>query len=75
MTRKEMNLRVFRRAVATRVFQPRFEPWFAMHSNRGTLPEQLKGMSLTDVYDSIARLCAPFTIHRPALSNPCLTVQ
>ena len=54
MTRKEMNLRVFRREPLPHVFfQPRFEPWFAMHSNRGTLPEQLKGMSLTDVYDSI----------------------
>jgi hypothetical protein len=54
VTRKEMNLRVFRGEPIPHVFfQPRFEPWFALHSERGTLPKQLEGMSLRDVYDSI----------------------
>jgi len=54
MTRKEMNLRVFRREPLPHVFfQPRFEPWFAWHKQSGDLPEELQGLSLRDAYDLI----------------------
>jgi len=54
MTRKEMNLRVFRGEPVPHVFfQPRFEPWFDWHSQFNSLPPQLEGMSLRDVYDLI----------------------
>ena len=54
MTRKEMNLRVFRGESLPHVFfQPRFEPWFAWHTEFRSLLPQLRGMSIRDVYDSI----------------------
>ena len=54
MSRKEMNLRVFRREPLPHVFfQPRFEPWYAWHTQFNTLPPQLHGLSLREVYDLI----------------------
>ncbi len=54
MTLKEMNLRVFRREPLPHVFfQPRFEPWFAWNKQFNSLPEELRGKSLREVYDSI----------------------
>ena len=54
MTFREMNLRVFRGEALPHVFfQPRFEPWFAWHQQFDSLPERLRGLSLTDVYDLI----------------------
>jgi hypothetical protein len=34
-------------------FQPRFEPWYAWHKQFGSLPPELRGLSLTQVYDLI----------------------
>ena len=54
MTLREMNLRVFRREPLPHVFfQPRFEPWYARHRERDSLPEELRELSLREVYDSI----------------------
>ena len=54
MTLKEMNLRVFRGEPLPHVFfQPRFEPWFDWHRQFNSLPPQLAGMSLREVYDWI----------------------
>ncbi len=54
MTRQELNLRVFRGEPLPHVFfQPRFEPWFAWHTEFNSLPPELHGMSLRDVYDKI----------------------
>lgn len=54
MTRKEMNLRVFRGEPLPHVFfQPRFEPWYAWHKEFGGLPGELSGLSLREVYDLV----------------------
>ncbi len=54
LSRREMNLRVFRREPLPHVFfQPRFEPWYAWHKQFDSLPTSLRGMSLREVYDSI----------------------
>ena len=54
MTRKEMNLRVFRGESLPRVFfQPRFEPWVDWHRQFGTLPEEIADLGLRDIYDRI----------------------
>jgi hypothetical protein len=54
LTRKEMNLRVFRGQPLPHVFfQPRFEPWFDWHRQFDSLPPRLQGMSLRQVYDLI----------------------
>jgi len=54
MTRKEMNLAVFRREPLPHVFfQPRFEPWFSWTKEFGRLPGELEGKELRDAYDLI----------------------
>lgn len=54
MTRKEMNLRVFRGEPVPHVFfQPRFEPWYEWHKQFGGLPWQVRGLSLREVFDLI----------------------
>jgi len=54
MTRKDMNLAVFRGEPVPHVFfQPRFEPWFDWNPQFNSLPPQLQGLSLRDVYDLI----------------------
>jgi hypothetical protein len=54
MTLKEMNLRVFQGKPIPHVFfQPRFEPWFAWHEQFDSLPAELEGLSLTQVYDLV----------------------
>jgi len=54
MTFKEMNLRVFRGEPVPHVFfQPRFEPWFARHEQFGSLPQELRGLSLRETYDLV----------------------
>ena len=54
MTLREMNLRVFRSEPLPHVFfQPRFEPWYAWHRERDSLPEELRALSLREVYDLI----------------------
>jgi len=54
MSLKDMNLAVFRGDPVPHVFfQPRFEPWFDWHTQFNSLPPQLQGMSLRDVYDRI----------------------
>jgi len=54
MTFREMNLRIFERRPLPHVFfQPRFEPWFAWHRQFGGLPDEIRDMSLTEVYDFV----------------------
>ena len=54
MTRKEMNLRVFRGDPIPHVFfQPRFEPWYEWHKQFDCLPQKLTSLSLREVYDLI----------------------
>lgn len=54
MTLKEMNLGVFHGNRLPHVFfQPRFEPWYAWHTQFDSLPQQLRNLSLRDVYDLI----------------------
>jgi hypothetical protein len=54
MTFKEMNLAVFRGEPVPHVFfQPRFEPWFDWHLQFGSLPPELRGLSLLDAYDLV----------------------
>jgi hypothetical protein len=54
LTRREMNLCAFNGEPLPHVFfQPRFEPWFDWHRQFGTLPPQLEGLSLPEVYDLI----------------------
>jgi hypothetical protein len=55
LTRREVNLRVFSGEPLPHVFfQPRFEPWFDWHRQFGTLPAQLEGMELREVYDLLS---------------------
>lgn len=54
MTLKELNLAVFRREPLPHVFfQPRFEPWYDWHKQFGSLPEELRGLELREVYDRL----------------------
>ena len=54
MSRKTMNLRVFRGKPIPHVFfQPRFEPWFDWHTQFDSLPPELEGCSLRDAYDRL----------------------
>lgn len=54
MTRQEMNMRVFRTEALPHVFfQPRFEPWYAWHRQFDSVPEFLRDLPLTGVYDLI----------------------
>lgn len=54
MTRREMNLRVFQNQPIPHVFfQPRFEPWYAWHEQFDSLPAELRGLSLRQVYDML----------------------
>jgi hypothetical protein len=54
MTRKEMNLRVFRGEPVPHVFfQPRFEPWYSWQKQFGGLPEEIRELSLREVYDLV----------------------
>jgi len=47
-----MNLAVFqRRDPGGVLWQPRLEYWYEVNRARGTVPEQLKGATLIDVYD------------------------
>ncbi len=52
MTLREMNLRVFRGEPLPHVFfQPRFEPWYSYNKGLGKLPEEIRELSLREVYD------------------------
>jgi hypothetical protein len=54
MTFREMNLAVFRGEPLPHVFfQPRFEPWVWWHRERGDLPEEVRDLSLPEVYDRV----------------------
>ena len=54
MTRKEMNLRVFRGEPIPHVFfQPRFEPWVAWHKLFNSLPASIRDLSLREIYDLV----------------------
>ncbi len=54
MTPKDMNSAVFRREPLPHVFfQPRFEPWYAWHKQFDSLPEELRGLELRQVYDRV----------------------
>jgi hypothetical protein len=54
MTLQEMNLAVFRRQPLPHVFfQPRFEPWVNWKRLSGDLPEELRDLSLLEIYDRV----------------------
>ncbi len=54
MTYREMNLRIFRgQPIPHVLFQPRFEPWYVWHKQFDSMPEQLRGMSLVEVYEDV----------------------
>lgn len=53
-TRREMNLRVFRRQPLPHVFfQPRFEPWVAWHKQFDSLPASCAGRDLRELFDDL----------------------
>jgi len=55
MTRREMNLNVFRGEPGPQVFfQPRIEPWFAWNKQLGKLPEEYQNMHVLNLYDALA---------------------
>ena len=54
MTFREMTLAVFEgRRVPHVLFQPRIEPWLELHERQGTLPQEVRGLSVRDVFDRI----------------------
>jgi uroporphyrinogen decarboxylase-like protein len=54
MSFREMNMAVFRREPLPHVFfQPRFEPWVAWHRQFGSLPDEIRDLSLSEVYDHV----------------------
>jgi hypothetical protein len=54
MTKREMNLRIFRGEPVDHVlFQPRIEPWYDWHRHFNTLPERYRDMTLRDLYDDL----------------------
>lgn len=49
---RDLNLRVFQRLPLPHVFfQPRIEPWFQWHAQRGLLPPDLQGLDLPQAFD------------------------
>ncbi len=49
-----MNLAVFEGKPLERVFhQPRIEPWWDLHRQRGTLPKEIEGKGIMEVYDHL----------------------
>jgi hypothetical protein len=73
MTFREMNLRVFRREPIPQVlFQPRFEPWFRLQRDRGTVPARYRNMTVRDCYDDIG--CSMrYTHYFTGVKHPVLT--
>ncbi|MDR3691316.1 MAG: hypothetical protein P4L46_18190 [Fimbriimonas sp.] len=54
LSRKEINLRVFQREpIPHLLFQPRFEPWFALSARKGTLPPEVAGLTLFEFADEL----------------------
>jgi hypothetical protein len=54
MSKREMNLRIFRGDEVPGVFfQPRMEPWWAWHRATGGLPGRYRGMGLMEIYDDL----------------------
>jgi hypothetical protein len=54
MTKKEMNLKVFRGEKIPHVFfQPRFEPWFEWHKKFDTLPSEFRDKTIRDLFDDL----------------------
>jgi len=54
MTKREMNLRVFRGEPLPHVFfQPRMEPWYDWHVQMNQMPPDYAGMSLRELYDDL----------------------
>jgi hypothetical protein len=54
MTLREMNRRVFEGRPYPHVFfQPRFEPWYELHRERGTLPECFRGKNVFEAYETL----------------------
>lgn len=54
MTKREMNLRIFRgEDIPYPLFQPRIEPWYHWHRQFDVMPERYKNYSLLDLYDEL----------------------
>jgi hypothetical protein len=54
MTKKEMNLRIFKgEEIPHPFFQPRLEPWYAWHKHFNKLPPRYKDKSLLELYDEL----------------------
>ena len=53
MTKREVNLAIFEGTTDKVLWQPRLEMWINHHTQRGTLPERLKGMSRFEIYDAL----------------------
>jgi hypothetical protein len=54
MTKKEMNLRIFKgEEIPHPFFQPRLEPWYAWHKQFNKLPPRYKDKSLLELYDEL----------------------
>ncbi len=54
MTKREMNIRIFAgKQIPHPLFQPRIEPWFVIHKERGDLPPQCQDKTLLELYDDL----------------------
>lgn len=54
VTFREMNLRVFEGKPLPHVFfQPRLEPWYDWHRTFGSLPEEVRDLSLIELFDDL----------------------
>ncbi len=73
MTKREMNLRIFRGEPVPHVFfQPRMEPWYAWHREVEVLPPAWEGYSLLEMYDELD-LSMRYVHYYTGMPNPVET--
>ena len=70
ITKREENLRVFKRQAGGKVFfQPRIKWWYQWNKARGTLPEKYQEMSLLELFDELDVSIRYFSSHAAGLSS------
>lgn len=53
MTRRELNMAIFRGTAEGVLWQPRLETWIRHHKTRGTFPKRFQGLSKVEIYDAL----------------------
>jgi len=57
LTRRELNLAIFKGTARTVLWQPRLETWIGHHALKDTLPRKYRGLDALGIYDALR--CSP----------------